>query len=207
MAEMDDVLAELRHRIMGQLKPARPQHQETNGEGPAITQSVNIEQRRGSAAVALRRLAYPGRDGAVIVEDDPVSEPINPERGGGAVGDDPISPLLRRLSIEMPELMEEVVAFIERRTAELNEKADGAAPRPTESVVPAALVRAAPTLQDDDTGIATSAYASTHRFSPASIPPPSGWALAARHGCILRPASCWRPATILCLKSERCRRA
>jgi hypothetical protein len=29
MAEMDDVLAELRHRIMGQLKPARPQHQET----------------------------------------------------------------------------------------------------------------------------------------------------------------------------------
>jgi hypothetical protein len=47
MAEMDDVLAELRHRIMGQLKPARPQHQETNGEGPAMTQPVNIEQRRG----------------------------------------------------------------------------------------------------------------------------------------------------------------
>jgi hypothetical protein len=55
----------------------------------------------------------------------------------------------------MPELMEEVVAFIERRTAELNEREDGAAPRPTESVVPAALVRATPTLQDDDTGIAT----------------------------------------------------
>ena len=66
--------------------------------------------------------------------------------------DDPISPLLRRLSIDMPELMEEVVAFIERRTAELNEREDGAAPRPTESVVPAALVH---TLQDDDTGIAT----------------------------------------------------
>jgi len=32
MAEMEDVLAELRHRIMGQLKPAQPQHQET----PAI---------------------------------------------------------------------------------------------------------------------------------------------------------------------------
>jgi len=149
MAEMDDVLAELRHRIMGQLKPAQPQHQET----PAMTQSVNIEQRRGSAAVALRRLAHPGRDGAVVMEDDPVSEPIKPERV--VVGDDPISPLLRRLSIDMPELMEEVVAFIERRTAELNEKADGAAPRPTESVVPAALVRATPTLQDDDTGIAT----------------------------------------------------
>ena len=71
------------------------------------------------------------------------------------MGDDPISPLLRRLSIEMPELMEEVVAFIERRAAELNERAGGAAPRPTESVVPAALVQATPTLQDDDTGIAT----------------------------------------------------
>ena len=156
MAEMDDVLAELRHRIMGQLKPARPQHQETNGEGPAMTQSVNIEyQRHGSAAVALRRLAHPGRDGAVVVEDDPVSEPINPERGGGlVVGDDPISPLIRRLSTNMPELMEEVVAFIERRTAELN-RDDGVARGPAESVAPAALVRATPTLQDDDTGKAT----------------------------------------------------
>ena len=153
MAEMDDALAELRHRIMGQLKPARPQHQETNGKRPATTQPVNIEQRPRSAAVALRRLAHPGRDGAVVVEDDLVSEPINPERGGGALGDDPISPLLRRLSIEMPELMEEVVAFIERRTAELND--DDAAPRTTESVVPAALMQAIPTLQDDDTGIAT----------------------------------------------------
>ena len=149
MAEMDDVLAELRHRIMGQLKPAQPQHQET----PAMTQSVNVEyQRHGSAAIALRRLAHPGRDGA---EADPVSEPMNPERGGGAMGDDPISPLLRRLSIEMPELMEEVVAFIERRAAELNERAGGAAPRPIENVVPSALVQAVPALQDDDTGIAT----------------------------------------------------
>jgi hypothetical protein len=154
MAEMDDVLAELRHRIMGQLKPARPQHQETSGEGPAMTQPVNIEQRRGSAAVALRRLAHPGRDGSALVEE-PVSEPINPERGGVVVGGDPISPLLRRLSLDMPELMEEVVAFIERRTAELKEREHGAAPEPTESVVPAALVRAAPSLQDDDTGIAT----------------------------------------------------
>jgi hypothetical protein len=47
MAEMDDVLAELRHRIMGQLKPAQPQHQETNGARPATTQPGNIEQRRG----------------------------------------------------------------------------------------------------------------------------------------------------------------
>jgi hypothetical protein len=50
MAETDDVLAELRHRIMGQLKPAQPQHQET----PAMTQSVSVEyQRHGSAAIAL----------------------------------------------------------------------------------------------------------------------------------------------------------
>ena len=148
MAEMDDIHAELRHRIMGQLKPARPQHQETNGKGPgpAMTQPVDVEyQRRRSAAVALHRLAHPERDGS--------AEPINPERV--VVGDDPISPLLRRLSIEMPKLMEEVVAFIEHRAAELNERAGGAAPRPIESVVPAALVQATPTLEDDDTGIAT----------------------------------------------------
>jgi hypothetical protein len=155
MAEIDDVLAELRHRIMGPFergppKPASPQHQETNEEG-AMTQSVNVEyQRHGSAAVALRRLAHPERD--VVVEGDPVSEPINPEPGGGVVGDDPISPLMSRLSRDLPELMEEVVAFIERRTAELN---DGAASKPTESVAPAALVRTTPTLQGDDTGTAT----------------------------------------------------
>jgi hypothetical protein len=113
-----------------------------------MTQPVNIEQRRGSAAVALRRLAHPGRDGSAVVEE-PVSEPTTPER------DDPISPLLRRLSLDMPELMEEVIAFIERRTAELGEREDDTAPKPTESVVPAALVRATPTLQDDDTGVAT----------------------------------------------------
>jgi hypothetical protein len=55
----------------------------------------------------------------------------------------------------MPELMEEVVAFIERRIAELNERDGGVAPRPTESAAPAALGQATPTLQDDDTGIAT----------------------------------------------------
>jgi len=99
------------------------------------------------------------------VEDHPVSEPINPERDGGAVGSDPISPLLRRLSIEMPELMEEVVAFIEHRAAELNERAGGAAPRPIESIVPAALVRATSPR---------SACASTRRSSLVSTPPRSG---------------------------------
>jgi hypothetical protein len=133
-------------------KPARPQHQEINEEG-AMTQSVNIQyQRHGSAAVALRRLAHPARDGGVVARDDPVSEPINPERGGGVVvGDDPLSPLIRRLSRDMPELLEEIVALVERHTAERNGD-DGAAPRPAESVAPAALVLATPTPQDDDAG-------------------------------------------------------
>jgi hypothetical protein len=148
MAEMDDVLAELRYRIVEQLKPARPQHQETDGEERAMTQPIKIEQRRGSAAVALRRLAHPGRDGSAVVEE-PVSEPINPER------DDPISPLLRRLSLDMPELMEEVVAFIERRLAELDEREDGAAPRPPKAGAPESVVAATLALQDNDTGIAT----------------------------------------------------
>jgi hypothetical protein len=197
MAEIEDVLAELRHRIMGPFesgppKPARRQ-QETNEEELAMAQSVNIEyQRHGSAAVALRRLAHPGRDGGVVAGDDPVSEPVNPERGGGVVvGDDPISPLIRRLSTNMPELMEEVVAFIERRTAELN-RDDGVARGPAESVAPAALVRATPTLQDDDTARPRSACGSTHRCSPASMPPPSAWGSAERRGCTLRPRSAWR---------------
>ena len=47
MAEIEDVLAELRHRIMGPFesgppKPARRQ-QETNEEELAMAQSVNIE--------------------------------------------------------------------------------------------------------------------------------------------------------------------
>jgi hypothetical protein len=62
-------------------------------------------------------------------------------------GDDPLSPLIRRLSNDMPELMEEVVAFIERRTAELNDH--GASSRPPQDVTPA-LVRAAPTPQDGE---------------------------------------------------------
>jgi hypothetical protein len=111
-----------------------------------MTQSVNAEyERHGSAAVALRRRA----DGGAVVEGAQVSEPINPRRGGGAVGEDELSGLFKRLSTDMPELMEEVVAFIERRTTELND--DGAAPKPTESPAPAALVPATPT-QDDAAG-------------------------------------------------------
>jgi hypothetical protein len=49
----------------------------------------------------------------------------------------------------MPKLMEEVVAFIERRTAELNGD-DGGAPQPSEGVATAAPVRAASRPQDDD---------------------------------------------------------
>jgi hypothetical protein len=35
-----------------------------------MTQPVDLDQRHGSAAVALRRLAHPGRDGGVVVRDD-----------------------------------------------------------------------------------------------------------------------------------------
>jgi hypothetical protein len=83
--------------------------------------------RHGSAVVALCRLTHRERDGRVVVEDDPVSE------------------LIKSLS--------EIVAFIERRTTEPNKRNDGAAPKRTESVAPAALVPF--TLQDDDTGTVT----------------------------------------------------
>jgi hypothetical protein len=139
MAEIDGILSELRHRIMGPFEggPTKPAPQEVNNP---------VEH---SAVVALRRLTHPERDGGLVVQDDSTTKTINPGRGV-FVGDDPISPLIRRLSLDMPKLMEEVVAFIERRTAELNGH-DGDAPRPPESVAPTALVRAAPTPLDDDT--------------------------------------------------------
>jgi hypothetical protein len=144
MPEIDEVMAELRRRVMqhesGPPKPApEPVEAITSlpARGvlhPAMTQPVDLDQHHGSAAIALRRLAHPGRDGPVVAE---------------------LSQLIKRLALDMPELMEEVVAFIERRTAEPNETDAGAAPKPAESVAPVALVSAAPTLQDDDTGTAT----------------------------------------------------
>jgi hypothetical protein len=138
MAEIDGILSELRHRIMGPFEggPTKPATEEVDSP---------VEH---SAVVALRRLTHPARDGGLVVQDDPTTKTINPGRDV-VVGDDPISPLIRRLSLDMPKLMEEVVAFIERRTAELNGD-DGGAPRPSESVATAAPVRAAPPPQDDD---------------------------------------------------------
>jgi hypothetical protein len=125
MAQIDGVLAELRHRIMGPFE---------SGPLKSATQEMDCAAEH-SAVVAPRRLAHPRRDGGVVAEDASVSEPVNPERiGGVVVGDDPLSPLIRWLSIDKPELMEEVVAFIERRTAVLND--DGGAPRPPENVAP-----------------------------------------------------------------------
>jgi hypothetical protein len=72
-----------------------------------------MTDREHSAAVALRRLTHLELDGGV---------------------DDPISQLIRRLARDMPELLEEIVALIERRIAEPND--DGAAPRPAERVAP-----------------------------------------------------------------------
>jgi hypothetical protein len=130
----------LGHRIMEPFESGPPK--------PATQEMVSPVKH--SAVVAMLRLAHPGRDDGAVVGDDPVSEPINSEGGGGAVVEDELSGLFKRLSLDMPELMEEVVAFIERRTAELSD--DGAAPRPAESVAPAALVGATPTPQDDDAG-------------------------------------------------------
>jgi hypothetical protein len=144
MAEIDDVLAELRQRIMLQAETEAPKPVPEPIEvvaplpacgvlHPAMTQPIDLDQRHGSAAVALRRLTHPGRDGGP--HDAPTSEPINLGRDrGGAVEDDPasqISQLIRRLSIDMPELLEEVVALIERRTAEPEERDGGAAVKTT----------------------------------------------------------------------------
>jgi hypothetical protein len=144
MAQIDDVLAELRQRIMRPSDSGAPKPVPEPVEAvtplpecgvlhPAMTQLLELDQRHGSAAVALRRLAHPGRDGGV--QDAPASEPINLGRDGGvAAEDDPasqISQLIRRLSNDMPELLEEVVALIERRTAELDERDNGVAGKTT----------------------------------------------------------------------------
>jgi hypothetical protein len=84
------------------------------------------EHRRGSAAVALRRLSHPERDGR-----------------GGVVEDDRISEVARRLS--------ELLAVVERRPVEDRV----AAPKLIEAVSPAAPVWAANARQDDGTGTAT----------------------------------------------------
>jgi hypothetical protein len=141
MAQIDDILSVLSHRIMEPFESGPPK--------PATQDMVSPVKH--SAVFAMLRLAHPGRDDGAVAGDDPVSEPINPEGGGGAVVEDELTGLFKRLSREMPELIEEVVAFIERRTAELNGD-DGAAPRPTANVAPTALAPATPTLQDDDAG-------------------------------------------------------
>jgi hypothetical protein len=88
------------------------------GPPKRATQEVDSPAKH-SAVIALRRLPHPERDGGVVVEDQPVSEPVkhlsHPERDGD--GRRFNIPAVRRLALDMPELMEEVVAFIERRTA------------------------------------------------------------------------------------------
>jgi hypothetical protein len=121
---------------MGQIENEPPK--------PAI-QEVD-DPVKHSAVVALRRLSHPGRDG-VAVDDAPASEPISLGQGGGAIEGDPISPLIRRLSRDMPELLEEIVALVERRTAELNGDQGGPSLRQRESMAPTALVCATPTPQ------------------------------------------------------------
>jgi hypothetical protein len=84
------------------------------------------EHRRGSAAVALRRLSHPERDGrGAVVEHDRISE--------------------------VATCLSELLAVVERRPVEDRV----AAPKLVEPVSPAAPVRAEPARQDDDTGTAT----------------------------------------------------
>jgi hypothetical protein len=92
-------------------------------EGSSMTQE---QHRRGTAAVALRRLVHPGQDGGLVGEDDQLSE------------------VTRRLS--------ELLAVVEQRTAEID---DRAATSSAASVASSGPVRATPTPQDDDTGTAT----------------------------------------------------
>ena len=82
------------------------------------------EHRRGSAAVALRRLSHPGRDGRDTVVDDRISE------------------VTRRLS--------ELLAVVEYRPAE-DRVRDATS---TEAVASATPVQPTPAPQDDDTGVA-----------------------------------------------------
>jgi hypothetical protein len=98
MAEIDDVLAELRQRIILQSETGAPKPVSEPIEvvaplpacgvlHPAMTEPIDLDQRHGSAAVALRRLTHPGRDGGA--QDALTSEPTNLGRdGGGAVEDD-----------------------------------------------------------------------------------------------------------------------
>ena len=90
---------------------------------PAMSQE---DYRRGSAAVALRRLSHPARDGREI----------------GVVVEDQISEVTRRLS--------ELLAVVEHRPVE--DRARSAAS--TEALAPALPTQSAPALQDDDTGVA-----------------------------------------------------
>jgi hypothetical protein len=92
-------------------------------------------ERRGSAAVALRRLSHPGRDGGCAVAEG-----------------DQLSEVARRLS-ELLSLVGDQT--VEHRTVDPNEKDDGAPRRLAENVTPPAPVPAAPPLEDDGTGWAT----------------------------------------------------
>jgi hypothetical protein len=83
------------------------------------------EHRHGSAAVALRRLVHPERDGGAVTQDDQLSE------------------VSRRLS--------ELLAVVGQRTTETDA---GLAPPPPERAKPV-LVPPAPSRQDDDTGTVT----------------------------------------------------
>jgi hypothetical protein len=84
------------------------------------------EYRRGSAAIALRRLSHPGRDGRDI----------------GVVVEDQISEVTRRLS--------ELLAAVEHRPVEDRVRSATT----TEALTSVPSMQSAPAVQVDDTGVA-----------------------------------------------------
>jgi hypothetical protein len=125
MAQIDDILSVLRHRIIEPFESGPPK--------PATQEMVSPVKH--SAVVAMLRLAHPGRDDGAVVGDDYPSRSTLREVAGG-------SRRCARRRCGGPSCWK-------RRSAEMNGDG-GAAPRPTESAAPAALVPATPTPQDGD---------------------------------------------------------
>jgi hypothetical protein len=123
--------------------------------------------RRRTAAVALRRLAHPGRDGGIFGEGDQLFE------------------VTRRLS--------EILAVVEHQTGKIN---DRAAPRPAESVASSVPMRATPAPQDDDTGTTTISLRFDTQVLFRVDAAASAWRSAAQRGCTLRPRAIGGPSII-----------
>jgi hypothetical protein len=120
------------------------------------------QHRRGTAAVALRRLVHPGQDGGLVGEDDQLSE------------------VTRRLS--------ELLAVVEQRTAEID---DRAATSSAASVASSGPCEPLPRRRTTTQVRPRSACASIRKCSPVSTPPLGALGSAAQRGCTLLQESSW----------------